>query len=117
MTVATSALAVILIAWALFLALAVAALAMLRRRADGGDQRRRVDAPFDGPDRRGGADRRTGSDRRNGSDRRSGPADRRVGLPDLRADQPERRRGPTDRRSGEDRRSGRDRRQPVPVAG
>jgi hypothetical protein len=107
MPLATSTLAVILIAWVVFLVLLVAGLAVLVRRGNG----EHSTAPVE--ERRGKPDRRRGQNRRNGSDRRGGPDDRRVGLPDLRSNGPERRRGPADRRSGTERRGGDDRRRAV----
>jgi uncharacterized membrane protein len=101
---ATSTLGVILIAWAVFLVLLVAGLAVFVRRANGHASSAPADRRLSGRERRSRRDRRTGSDRR--SDR----GDRRVGLPDLRGHAPERRRGLPDRRTGGDRRSGEDRR-------
>ena len=96
MPLATSTLVVILTTWGVLLVLLVAGLAGLVRRTD--------------PDRLSEPDRRAAGDRRTGSDRRSHRGDRRIGLPDLRAQVVERRRGPPDRRTGIDRRSGEDRR-------
>jgi hypothetical protein len=101
---ATSTLAVILIAWGAFMVLLVGGLAVLVRRRNTEWSDVRAD------DWLRERDRRSRGDRRRTSDRRSGRRDRRVGLPDLRADMPERRRGASDRRSGRDRRSGVDRR-------
>jgi hypothetical protein len=101
---ATSTLGVILIAWAALLVLLVVGLAVFVRRADGERSPAPPADPLRWPDRRSRGDRRTASDRRRGG------GDRRVGLPDLRADATERRRGPPDRRSGGDRRGDQDRR-------
>jgi len=110
MPLATSTLVVILTAWAGFLVLLVASLALLVRRANPEGSSAPVDEQISGRGRRSAEDRRAGSDRRTGSDRRSDRGDRRIGLPDLRAHGSERRRGPPDRRSGRDRRGGEDRR-------
>jgi hypothetical protein len=108
MPLATSTLVVILTAWAVLLVLLVAGLTGLVRRTDR-DRLTEPDRRIAG-DRRAGSDRRSARDRRTGSDRRSERGDRRIGLPDLRAQTVERRRGPPDRRTGIDRRSGEDRR-------
>jgi hypothetical protein len=108
MPFATSTLVVILTAWAVLLVLLVAGLAGLGRRSNG-DRLSGPDRRTSG-DRRAGSDRRSAGDRRTGSDRRSERGDRRIGLPDLRAQTTERRRGPPDRRTGIERRSGEDRR-------
>jgi hypothetical protein len=96
---ATSTLGLVLIAWGTFLVLLVGGLALLVPRRNGEWSKVRADEWL------GDRDRRSREDRRTRSDRRSGRRDRRVGLPDLRADKTERRRGPAERRSGRDRRS------------
>lgn len=72
---------VVLVAWAGVLAALVGALALATRH-------RRPPAPHASRSRRAAVDRRRGG------------GDRRVGLPDLRADRVERRSGTGDRRTG-----------------
>ena len=107
---AASALVVILTAWAGILVLLVTGLAVLVRRANPERSSVLMEEQVSGHERRSAEDRRSAGDRRTGSDRRGHQGNRRIGLPDLRAQATERRRGPPDRRTGRDRRSGQDRR-------